>query len=231
MKHHSTDTEPGGLRRSEVSFGALARLSIVAMALTALAATAAPANAAGRASIGTGQASCDPAYGCPPGTPPPPPAPACSLSVASAAPGVAVTASVTNAGAGASVRITFDGVEVAAATTGSEGSANIQWQVPPRTPPGQHQVFAVGATFNVQCGPFEVPGGTQVLGESTARNQGTAVAGSQGGSLARTGIEIAALLAAAVVLILAGSQLLRLARRHRRRLARRRNEVRDLSKL
>lgn len=198
--------------------------------LVALGSLASPAGAAGRSPAAIEQTSCDPAYGCPPGTPPPPPSPACALSVDSAAPGTAVTASVTNAGGGASVRVTFDGVEVGSAVTANDGSASIRWQVP-QAPNGPHQVFAVGGDFNVQCGPFTVFGGVQVAGESFTRGTGTGGTGVLGGSLARTGLQIALLVAVAVVLILLGWQLARLARHQRRRAVRRRNKVRDLSEL
>lgn len=181
---------------------------------------------------------CDPAYGCNPSTTAPTnPAPICSVNVAVVVGGQSATATVVNAAAGAAIQITLDGDPVGSGVADAAGSATIPFIVPTGISPGSHAVFAVGAGFSASCGEVTVEGvgGAAVENPKPGTGGPGAVAGDEadrgvgGGSLARTGIEVALLLAIALVLLLVGRWLIGIERRRRRRRARHRNAVPDLA--
>lgn len=183
--------------------------------------TAVPAAPATAAPIAVAQA-CDPAYGCPPSSVPPVINPVCTISPASAAAGDVVTATLSNVPVGREVKLLFDGQVVAQGVTsgsGATGSVGLSFTVQAGTTAGLHTVVFVGAGF--QCDPTNGAGYriVSVLGESQTRQP---TSGSSVGTLARTGIAIALLLAIALVLVIAGSALVRATRRRRRRAERRR---------
>lgn len=179
---------------------------------------------------------CDPVYGCSPSTsvPTTPPA-SCSLSAELASGGQIVTATVANAPAGAAIQITLDGVPAGSGVADAAGSASISFTVPEGIAPGSHAVFAVGAGFSASCGAFSVSGVASEVVENTPPGGPTTVEsggverGRSGGGLARTGIEVAALLAIALLLIVVGRHLVAAERRRRRRRARQHNVITDLA--
>jgi 5'-nucleotidase len=209
--------------------GHRARCALAAVLVVA----AAPFTAATAASQ-----QCDPFYGCSPApSVPPSTTPSCSTSASVATAGQVLSASVANAPAGASIQITVDGVAAGSGTADSAGSATIAFTVPAGIAPGSHAVFAVGVGFSASCGDLSVegvqsnvvenpgPGGGatgDVAGNDVARGRG-------GGSLARTGIELALLLAIALALLVVGRRLVVAERRRRRRRARQHNVIADLA--
>lgn len=148
--------------------------------------------------------------------------PVCGTSLESAQVGASVTATVSNVPPGTTVRILFNGSEVASGTADvqaqsvggpvlfggvslpaqANGSVSLKFAVPD-VPPGTYTIAAVGDTFTVICGS----GGFTVLGAS----QGG------GGSLARTGVFAGLLLAIALVLLLVGRALMEESKRRKRR--------------
>lgn len=178
--------------------------------------------ASAQAPPGGGGSSCDPAYGCQPPPSSSPPAPACSVSSKIVAPGQSLTARIERLTPGTEVTLLFDGSAVGRATATTRpgqtsASADVNFVVPSDARPGQHTLVFSGA--GVSCDAtggtgLTVAAGVAVLGESTTRvGAGTGV----GGSLARTGITIAVLLAVAVALLAVGWRLVQGARRRRRR--------------
>jgi hypothetical protein len=102
------------------------------------------------------------------------------------------------------------------------GSVTLSFVVPTNATGGNHTIVFVGAGF--QCDPTNGTGlPVGVLDLEISRGATTTVAGTGGGSLARTGIEIALYLAVALALLVVGFLLVQEARRRRRRAARRRN--------
>lgn len=179
---------------------------------------------------------CDPFYGCSPApSVPPSTTPSCSTSASVATAGQVLSASVASAPAGASIQITVDGVAAGSGTADSAGSATIAFTVPAGIAPGSHTVFAVGAGFSASCGELGVEGVQSNVVENPAQGGGAAgdVAGNDvargGGSLARTGIELALLLAIALALLLVGRRMVAAERRRRRRRARQHNVIADLA--
>lgn len=114
-----------------------------------------------------------------------------------------------------SVRLLFDGQQVAQGTAQGPGSSpqvnfDMSFTVPD-VEPGQYEVTAVGTTFTVRCtGP--AGRGFEVLGADQSRGIG----GEGGFSLARTGIYVALLFAVAVALLLVGCVLVSRARRRQK---------------
>jgi hypothetical protein len=158
------------------------------------------------AALGVPAQSVDSAYGPDP-VPPEEVSAVCSVSPTSAAAGDSVVGTLQNGAANADVTVTFDGTFVSSGTTDDQGNATIAFTVPSGGEAGTHQVDFSAPGFS--CA-IDI---TQVLGATTARSPS-----KSSGPLARTGIQIALLLAIALVLVLVGSQLVRRARRHRRRI-------------
>ena len=149
----------------------------------------------------------------------------CSLSLSKGTPGTEVTAKVAGVFFGETVRIRFDGTQVAQVTApdvagasagapvllggqalpaqDAEGSTTVtvKFTVPKAAAVGNHVVTAVGDTFTCFCNPNGIF---------------TVTAASKGG-LARTGVQIALLLVVAAVLMLVGRSLVSASRRRRRR--------------
>jgi hypothetical protein len=181
---------------------------------------------------------CDPFYGCSPApSVPPSTPPTCSTSATVATGGQVLSASVANAPAGAAIQITIDGVTAGSGAADATGSATITFTVPVGIAPGSHAVFAVGAGFSASCGELSVEGVQSNVVENPAPGGGAAgdVAGNDvargrgGSSLARTGIELALLLAIALALLVVGRRLVAVERRRRRRRARQHNVIADLA--
>jgi hypothetical protein len=182
---------------------------------------------------GSGVAHASPRATCPPDDPycklepsPPTPPPDCTASSSTAARGDHLFATISNVPVGSQVALTFDGVKVGEATATSDGAARpalggavVHWTVPVEAEAGPHALVFSGV--GVFCNPAD--GGLEILGETTTR--------VGGGSLARTGTQVALYLAFALVLVVVGAQLLRVARRRRRRAIRRRNEVGHLDRI
>jgi 5'-nucleotidase len=181
---------------------------------------------------------CDPFYGCTPApSVPPSTPPTCSTSATVATGGQVLSASVANAPAGAAIQITIDGVTAGSGAADATGSATIAFTVPAGIAPGTHAVFAVGAGFSASCGDLSVEGVQSNVVENPAPGGGGAAGvagddvarGRSGGSLARTGIELALLLAIALALLVVGRRLIAAERRRRRRRARQHNVIADLA--
>jgi hypothetical protein len=173
---------------------------------------------------------CDPVYGCPPVTEPGTTEPVCSINATTVSGGETVTASVTDLTPGAAFQVTVDGSVVANGIGDASGNANVSFTVAQGISEGSHPVFVVGAGFSASCG--SLTGATVGAGviENTTTTTTAAVGAGNGnrvaaGSLARTGVEIAFLLALAACLILVGQRLLAV----RRRRLRRRNDVATLA--
>jgi hypothetical protein len=129
----------------------------------------------------------------------------CDLSASRGSSGQTATATVEGVTVGETVRIVFDGEEVAREVA-TATTVVIEFTVPER-PRGSYEVAAVGDTFTTSCGRT---GGrfTIVQGATTERGD------AGGGSLPRTGIYVGLLVAVALGLLLLGRALLR-ARHHR----------------
>jgi|GEM_PF-7017044 len=188
---------------------------VLAVVFTAVAA------GAGTAAAAPSQ-SCDPFYGCPPG-PPPSTTATCSLSSGSTvSPNESVTGHIEGVADGAEVTVRFDGAVVGQGTAhtapgATTASADIAFTVPGDVGPGDHNVVFSGAGFSCTVTVSAVAvGGVEVSGSEQTTGGGTS-----GSSLARTGIEVALLLAVALALVVAGMQFVRAARRRRRRLSNR----------
>lgn len=168
--------------------------------------------------------TCDPVYGCPPTSPPPRPTPTCTISAKAGLPGETVTGTVTWIPEGTTAYLALDGVVQSQGNAdgslgGGYGSATLTFRIPSDMQPGKHNVVLFGAGFS--CDPtfgggFQVLAGG-VLGAETSRSAGGGAVG--GASLARTGIEVALLLAIGLALVVVGANLVRDARRRRRRAA------------
>jgi hypothetical protein len=144
--------------------------------------------------------------------------PSCQLRTRAAAPGETVTVHLRAISRGDQVEVRLDGEVVAQATAPSSGSAprvnfNIDFVVPSDTEPGQHAVTAVGAGFTASCrtanGDDLQVAGSEVLSSGVERGGG-------GGSLPRTGMYIALLVALALVLLVVGRAVLTESRRRAR---------------
>jgi hypothetical protein len=213
------------LARSILRSAAVLFIGVVATALL----TAAPAAATARTGRGT---TCDPAYGC---APPPPGgglSPTCTVSATAAHTGDVISATLANVAVGVHVRLLFDGQAVAEGDTvavGSSGGITLMFTIPANTSDGPHTLVFVGA--GIQCDPLG-GAGLQVSGEQfLARSDTSPSPGNSGGSLARTGVQIALLLAIALALFLVGSAVVRAARRRRRRIERARERERQRHRL
>lgn len=156
-------------------------------------------------------------YGSTTTTAPAPPGqqPSCQLRTREMAPGARAAAAVRAVPRGSTVRLLFDGEEVARAEAdgpGQSATVNIEMEfvVPSDAESGPHEVVAVGPGFTARC---EIPagGGAQVLGTSTSRSRGGLL-----GRLPRTGVFVALLLVLAAALLLVGRLLVDAAgqRRH-----------------
>jgi hypothetical protein len=199
-------------------------LQVVAAA--ALLCTAVPAFA----SAASAQ-ECDPVYGCPPVTEPGTTPPECSINATTVSGGETVTTSVTDLTPGAAFQVTVDGSVVANGVGDASGNANVSFTVAQGISEGSHPVFVVGAGFSASCGSLTgVDVGAGVIDNTTTTTAGGGVGAGGGarvgaGSLARTGVEVAFLLALAACLIIVGQRVLAV----RRRRLRRRNDVADLA--
>ena len=158
------------------------------------------------------QAQDDP-YGSTSTTQAPTLAPSCRLGLVAGAPGTEGEVTVENVPPGGTVRIIVDGREIGRATAPQGGAAQVTLVVPFEVPdisPGSYPVSVVGANFTITC-----VGANQL--EVLAASEGL---GSGGGSLPRTGVYVALLVAIAVALLLLGRLLLEASRRKRERAAR-----------
>jgi hypothetical protein len=140
----------------------------------------------------------------------------CELSTNVASAGAEVTATVAGVPVGETVRLLFGGAEVGRATANqSDGQSavttvQIRFTVP-AVDDGSYLVAAVGATFTAECSGGFAAGTAEVLGFTVERGAGAP--GSSGrGSLARTGVAIALLLAVALALLIVGRALVDSAR-------------------
>jgi hypothetical protein len=146
------------------------------------------------------------------------------LSSQTVTPGETLTAHIDGVTPGAEVTVRFDGEVRGSATAtaqpgSSTGSADITFTVPNDADPSRpHTIVLSGTGFSCDPGPVN-----EVLGETINRGAG----GSGGGSLARTGVEVMALVALGLGLVVGGRALMRSARRRRSRVERRRPQ--DLS--
>ena len=210
------------------------RWAVFAGAVALLVVVVGLSTAAASASTRTLAQTCtDSTYGCTPSTPPPSINPTCSMSETGAAAGDVVSATLSNVPVGTHTQLLFDGQDVAegdATGSGANGSVTLSFTIPASTPPGTHTVVFVGAGF--QCDATNGKGLTVgVLSEQFTRaptSGDTPRSAPSGlGGLARTGIEVALLLAVAIALVLLGSVLVDAARRRHRRAVRRRNRVED----
>lgn len=142
---------------------------------------------------------------------PPGQTPSCLLRTEAGAVGTRASVTVRSVARGSTIRLLFDGRQVAEAEATGPGrskrtNVDIDFTVP-ESRPGMHRVTAVGADFTAACQTsrgedFEVVADGAVLGAQVTQDQ-------SGGSLPRTGIYLAILLAAAAVgLLLLGRALL-----------------------
>ena len=144
--------------------------------------------------------------------------PACQLRTEVAAPGDTVTVHLKAIPRGDTVEIRLDGERVARATATSAGapprvSFDVDFVVPAGTAPGSHSVTAVGADFNVDCKTKRGEDLTVVEGAVLSKGESR---GGGGGSLARTGMYLALLLAVALGLLVVGRAVLAESRRRAR---------------
>ncbi len=123
----------------------------------------------------------------------------CELSDARGSSGDTITATVSGVTVGETVRIVFDGEEVAREVA-TATTVVLEFTVPPR-PRGSYEVAAVGDSFTTSCG--------RASGRFTIVRGATLERGDDGGgSLPRTGIYIGLLVAVALGLLLLGRALL-----------------------
>lgn len=174
--------------------------------------------------LATPAAAQDGPYGSTSTTRPSPgPRPSCRLTASVVTPGSTTVARVNAAPRGSTVRIFFNGEQVAEAEAEGPGtSPHVNVDIPytvPDVEPGSYPVAAVGATFTASCGTQRVEGEAEVGGEQVERG-GSRSGGVLSGSLPRTGLAIGLLLAVALALIVAGRALLE-SSRERGRTARR----------
>jgi hypothetical protein len=142
--------------------------------------------------------------------------PSCQLRTRSAHPGETVTVRLRAIPRGEEVEVRLDGEVVARATASSSGSSprvsfDVDFVVPSDTVSGEHDVTAVGAAFTASC----TTGNGDRL-EVQADSEVRGIQQDRGGSLPRTGIYIALLLAVAVALLLVGRAVLKESRRRAR---------------
>jgi hypothetical protein len=152
----------------------------------------------------------DDPYGNTTTTAPPGQTPSCQLRTDAGPVGSRASVTVKSVTRGATVRLLFDGRQVATAEATGPGSSprtnvDIDFTVP-ESQPGMHEVTAVGADFTASCRTshgdgFEVVADGEVLGNQVTRDNG-------GGSLPKTGVYLGILLAIAVGLLLLGRALL-----------------------
>lgn len=166
---------------------------------------------------GAGAQEDDPYGGTTTTTTRPGEAPSCMLKTKSAPPGGVATVTVRGVPRNSTVRLLFDGTQVAEADATGPGNSptvhvDMSFTVPLDATEGPHDVVAVGVNFSVTCktGNGE---GFQVLAAEFSRG------GGGGGSLPKTGIYVLVFLALAVALLLLGRVLVEEARRRRRRAA------------
>lgn len=140
----------------------------------------------------------------------------CQLSTDVASTGAQVTATIAGVPVGETVRLLFGGAEVGRTTADqSDGQSavttvQIRFTVPD-VDDGTYLVAAVGATFTAECNAGFRAGTAEVLGFTVERGAGSP--GSSGrGSLARTGVAIALLVAVALALLIVGRAALDTAR-------------------
>jgi hypothetical protein len=141
--------------------------------------------------------------------------PSCSLGTESAAPGASAVVTVHDVLEGAEIRLLFDGSEVArqsadgaaAAAAAAAVDVDMTFVVPGGATPGIHAVVAVGPNFTVACVTASGDG-FEVLAASAEQ-------GDDGGSLPRTGIYAALLVAIALALLVVGRSLTHAARARR----------------
>ncbi len=142
--------------------------------------------------------------------------PSCQLRDRVAAPGESVTVHLRAIPRGEQVEIRLDGEVVAEATADSSGSSprvnmDVDFVVPADTEPGEHAVSAVGAAFTASC--------TTANGDDLEVASGAVLSGGEergGGSLARTGMYLAVLVAIAAGLLIVGRAVLLESRRRAR---------------
>jgi hypothetical protein len=124
-----------------------------------------------------------------------------------------------NVPAGTTVEFRLGGQPVAtasssASTAGAKADAAASFTVP-NLPPGQYELTAVGPGFLVSC-TSAGGNGFGVLAEGAETPRGDTGGSPGGGSLARTGITVAVLVAIALALIVLGRGVLEAGRRRRR---------------
>ena len=157
------------------------------------------------------QAQEDP-YGSTSTTQAPTLTPSCRLGLVAGTPGTEGEVTVDNVSPGGTVRIIIGGQEAGQATAPQGGAAQVTLVVPFEVPdlsPGSYPVSVVGASFTLTC-----EGANQLEVLAASADLGS------GGSLPRTGIYVALLVAIAVALLLLGRLLLDASRRKRERAAR-----------
>lgn len=153
--------------------------------------SAAPASA-------TQATTCDSVYGCATTTAPTGAQATCSLDKTSATAGSTIKATISGAPASTEFSVKFDGDTVKSGTTDAAGAGSISFTVPTTASAGQHTVVLFGAGFSCDA---TAGAGFTVLG----------------GTLSRTGTDVAKYLAFALILLVVGLQLVFMARRRRRR--------------
>ena len=153
---------------------------------------------------------CDPAYGCEPGTIDSVPPQTCTTSAGTVAVGDRVTATASNVPSGVTVRFVLGGRGCVLATAGGEGSTGgedgyfkvtVNFAVP-QLPPGTYELTVEGPGYAAQCSGSITVSDVGVLGASETRSSDST--GGGGGSLARTGMAILALVVLAIALIVMG---------------------------
>lgn len=142
--------------------------------------------------------------------------PSCQLRTKAAAPGETVTVHLKAIARGDEVEIRLDGEPLAQATATKSGSSprvsfDVDFVVPTDTQPGTHSVAAVGADFNASC---QTGSGEDLEVAAGAVRSGEKERG--GGSLARTGMYLALLVAVALGLLVVGRAVLAESRRRAR---------------
>lgn len=136
--------------------------------------------------------------------------PSCLLRTESAGPTQPVTVTVRNVPRATTVRLLLDGAQVAQKDANGPGQSarvhvDMTFEVPAGTPPGMHEVTAVGASFAVRCLTNKGKS-LEVLGEEVLSNEQSRGGGF--GALPRTGMYVLLFLLVAAALILLGRALL-----------------------
>ena len=136
--------------------------------------------------------------------------PVCTLDGTEVQVGASASGTVAGLEVGAEVEIRFDGDVVDQVVADDSGSAAFSFAVPD-VAAGTYEVVAVGATFSVICG-----GEPLTVLAAGAGPTGSGPGGQDGGSsLARTGADLAPLIALAAALIALGVYLRRRSRHSR----------------